>query len=549
MSAVSAMPRLLAACDAIGPNPAGWTLADLFAPLDRLLVSGGDPRVRTDPASRLNVYGCRPSPCPDMLSFASCTATSISRRAYRRAGEAREALMQAAIADGLEAAFDARQEAMRDELKAHLAISPGDAEVVFSPSGTDAQLQALFLARALLGPALTTLIVAADQTGSGTADTARGRHFSDTTANGAAVAKGEPIEGLADGIDSVALPWRDDHAGLCSIAKTDARVLRAVETSIANGRGVLLQIMDSSKFGWRAPSDQCLDELAQRFPGRVQLVVDACQMRLGRPRLRKYLERGYIVLITGSKFFTGPAFSGALLVPRSLAPSIDAISAAAGLFDYTSRSDWPMRWAGLRGRFPVRANFGQWLRWEAALAEIRDYYAVPEEFRRMALLTFGKAVQRLIAASPSLRPLSLRQGLRQASAEDDELALPSIFPFLISRADRVFSPGECRALYRALARNVGIAGPARGAEVRELAARTCLIGQPVGLGEVNRQPAAALRICAGARLATEAWSPDPDAARSNLRREIDSVGTVVAKIEWLVNEGNAIDAVGSVHEA
>jgi hypothetical protein len=167
----------------------------------------------------------------------------------------------------------------------------------------------------------------------------------------------------------------------------------------------------------------------------------------------------------------------------------------------------------------------------------------------MALLTFGKAVQRLIAASPSLRPLSLRQGLRQASAEDDELALPSIFPFLISRADRVFSPGECRALYRALARNVGIAGPARGAEVRELAARTCLIGQPVGLGEVNRQPAAALRICAGARLATEAWSPDPDAARSNLRREIDSVGTVVAKIEWLVNEGNAIDAVGSVHEA
>jgi hypothetical protein len=38
-------------------------------------------------------------------------------------------------------------------------------DVVFSPSGTDSQLQALFLTRALLGPALTTVIVAADQTG------------------------------------------------------------------------------------------------------------------------------------------------------------------------------------------------------------------------------------------------------------------------------------------------------------------------------------------------------------------------------------------------
>jgi len=41
--------------------------------------------------------------------------------------------------------------------------------VVFSPSGTDSQLQALLLVRAMLGPVLTTIIVAADQTGSGTA--------------------------------------------------------------------------------------------------------------------------------------------------------------------------------------------------------------------------------------------------------------------------------------------------------------------------------------------------------------------------------------------
>ena len=42
-------------------------------------------------------------------------------------------------------------------------------------------------------------------------------------------------------------------------------------------------------------------------------------MRLGRTRLQKYLDRGYLVLVTGSKFFTGPPFSGALLVPSALA--------------------------------------------------------------------------------------------------------------------------------------------------------------------------------------------------------------------------------------
>ena len=73
-------------------------MAELFAPLDRLLGCGGDPRLRLNPATAANEYGCQPSPCPETLSFASSTATSISARAYARAGQAREALMQSAIA-------------------------------------------------------------------------------------------------------------------------------------------------------------------------------------------------------------------------------------------------------------------------------------------------------------------------------------------------------------------------------------------------------------------------------------------------------------------
>jgi hypothetical protein len=515
-------------------------MAELFAPLDRLLGSGGDPRLTINPASGLNEYGCQPFPCPDTLSFSSSTATSISRRAYDRAREARDSLMQSAIAIGIEAAFDARVEAMREELKACLGLSRTQADVVFSPSGTDSQLQALFLTRARLGPALTTVIVAADQTGSGTVNTARGCHFNAVTANGSRVRKGEPITGLAHSLNSVGLRLFDEAGDIRPQPASDAMVLGAVESAIAGGNRVLLQVMDSSKFGWRAPSAACLDEISMRWPDQVQVVVDACQMRLSRTRLRNYLDRGYLVLVTGSKFFTGPPFSGALLVPSILAQEVDtAGDIASGLLEYTSRSDWPKNWPGLRSRFPVRANLGQWLRWEAALEEIRAYYSVPDDFRRIALETFGNGVEQVIASSPSLRLLPPQPRPPGEGVDDDELAQRTIFPFVIEQNDRVLSLEHTKKLYRALAQGVT---DTASADAPVVAATPCLIGQPVALGGGEGQPTAALRICAGARLVTESWSSDADIARKNLQRELGNVGAIVAKIEWLLAHGDGLDS-------
>jgi hypothetical protein len=518
-------------------------MTDLFVPLDRLLGCGGDPRLNIDPASGTNAYGCQTVPCPDTLSFASSTATSISERAFDRVSLARESLMQSAIAIGIDAAFDARTEAMRQRLKAYLGLSGTGTDVVFSPSGTDSQLQALCLTRTLLGPALTTVVVAADQTGSGTADTARGHHFSVETANGTRVRKGEPSVGLADSVVSVALR-SIDRAGDCR-ADVDLQVLDAIESSVARGSSVLLQIMDSSKLGWRLPSDQCLDEIAARWPDRVQIVVDACQMRLGRPRLQKYLDRGYMVIVTGSKFFTGPAFSGALLVPGELSKTLGAVTeVASGFCEYGSRSDWPMHWTTLRSHFRTRANFGQWLRWEAALEEMRAYYSVPDAFRLTALTTFRNGVEQIIAASRSLRLLPPQQTAADGGVDDEELAQTTIFPFVIRHDDRVFSLGDCRKIYRALARDARIADRHQGPEI---ATKICLVGQPVALG-FEPDPIAALRICAGARLASEAWSADENTARANLQRELDRVRAIAAKIEWLVVHINDLRLAELCHE-
>jgi hypothetical protein len=504
-------------------------LRDLFLPLDDLLVRGGDPRVMLDPLSRLNEYGCGPSPAPAVIGFASSTASPISERAYQRASLAREELMRGAITVGLDEAFDARLEDMREMLRAGLQLS-ADVDVVFSPSGTDSQLHALFLARTLLRAEVTTIVVGSDQTGSGTAHTARGHHFSVRTASGQAVQKDAPIAGLCAG--SIALPLCGETPDIRLRADIDAAVLGAVETAIADGTAVLLQIMDSSKLGWRAPSDGCLDEIARKWPGRVQIVVDACQMRLGRGRMRAYLDRGHMVLITGSKYFGGPAFSGALLIPSLLSRRLDGHDAiASGLLDYASRSDWPKGWNGLRSRFPSRQNLGQWLRWEAALEEIRAYYQVPDAFRVKAVRELSTGLNSLVMLSASLRPVA--PAIMRSDTADEEFASATIIPFAIHGDRGPLSASDGRRLYRALTQDLSDAIGGSAAD-REIAACRCLIGQPVTFQGGGEDPIAVLRLCIGARHVTESWSADAGIAEQNLLHHLDRAASVVAKIELLL---------------
>ncbi|AWM02297.2 hypothetical protein [Bradyrhizobium amphicarpaeae] len=536
-SGMSAGASRLSGQEPVPDGGSRYRLRDLFTPLDTLLVSGGDPRLALDARDRVNGYGCAASPAPEIWNFASSTASTISHAAYDRAALAREELMHKCLFDEVEIAFDARCEDMRDELRGHLQLA-ARIDIVFSPSGTDSQLHALFLARVLLGAPPVTIVVGADQTGSGTIHTARGHHFSSMTASGLAVRKDGAVAGLAGA--SVTLPLLGAAPGIAMRADIDAAVLRAIEATIARGAPVLLQIMDASKLGWRAPSEACLDEIARRWPRKVQIVVDACQARLGRRRLRSYLDRGYMVLMSGSKFFGGPAFSGAVLVPKGLSRSFDRVERIApGIFDYAGRCDWPVAWTALRSRFERRPNFGQWLRWEAALAEIGRYYAVPGAFRAKVLAELAAGIDSMIALSPSLRPV--RSAIGTAGADDEEFAQTTIFPFILLRDGKPVSIAETGAVHRALALDMNEAIGGSAAD-RQVAVQRCLVGQPVRLERQDEAPQAVLRLCVGARLVTEAWSPDIAQAQRNVQEILDRIAHVLVKIELLLDRG-AVAAV------
>jgi hypothetical protein len=424
---------------------------------------------------------------------------------------------------------------LRGELKRALGLDGTGCEIVFSPSGTDSQLHALFLIRSVLGSPLVSVIAAADETGSGTTFAATGRHFCAVTAPGIEVVKGAAIAGVADGVESLAIPLRDHLGALRRYDELDGEVTHAIARSVAAKKRVALFAMDRSKFGLRSPSLDCLRWVGAAAGSDVQVVIDAAQTRLGRKRLRWYLEQNFIVLITGSKFFTGAPFSGALLLPPAFAAQCRAIDdVPAGMSDYTNRNDWPLALPDLRAALPSRANLGQWLRWVSAIEEMRAYFAVPGSFREFALAQFADVVPRLIAAETCLQPL-LFDGEIADDGDDEEMTSRTIFPFFVRRNDRALSHVEATRLYRALNDDITSLLPATLPSMqRLLAARSCHIGQPVAIADGKGGALGALRISAGARVVSETWRDDMLAARENLRGEFDQIRAIVEKIRLLV---------------
>ena len=483
-----------------------------FAPLPILLLEGGDDRLAIDPTTGLNSYGCAPSPRAGVIAFSSSTASTISERAWRRASFARAVLRRELSRQPLAEALDIRVEATRRSLKTYLGL--GDGEVVFSSSGTDSQLHAHTFVRMLMSGPLTTIVVGADQTGSGTAYTSRGCHFSRVTALGRDVCKGEPAcQGGA--ADSTAIPLIGEDGQPRSLAEIDFAVIDAVGRAVASGRKVLLQTMESSKLGWRAPSDACVEAVQASWPDAVQVVVDACQWRSPPERLAAWLKRGAIVLITGSKFFMGPCFSGAALVPAALSRRLAFPSSVpAGITDYLARSDVPPAWEGLRQALPAAASAGPWLRWEAALEEIAAFQALPMPRRTSLAARLGNTMAGAIASSPALEP-----GPQQHAATEP----PTVFPFFVKDRQGLLPHEALVRLYRALNSDMARALPASAtAGEREIASRLCHIGQPVRLGQRS-----VLRMALGARNLTELA----------VQLTEDNCAMVVEKIDLLVRHG------------
>ena len=444
--------------------PARAEVAEALASLAELtffLTGGGDERIAVDPLTGCNRYGASPAPRPCDIWLSSSTATSLSPRGQAAARLALKAVAGAHPTIGLGLWHDV----LRQRVRALLATP--ESEVVFCASGTQAEF--LALAAALMrarGAPLTNILVAPDETGRGVVLAAAGRHFLDTAPFDTAVASGAVVEGWErSSIHTATVAIRDAGGAVRACADVDAAIVEQAEAALARGHHVLLHVLDVSKSGLRGRGRAAAATLAARHGARVSVVVDACQLRTTPEALRGALGEGQMVMITGSKFAAGPAFSGALLLPPGCIAG--ALDLPPGLAAHVAACDLPDRLReGHTSAYGAIANIGLALRWEAALAEMEPFFAHDRRAIAAACAHFGKMVRAHVAQAEGL------------ALVDDTIADrfdQTIFCIETLRPDG--SACDAAVLQRAL----------RG----DAAGRAFHVGQPVTLG-----PRTALRICA-----------------------------------------------------
>lgn len=518
-------------------------LKNLAKPTEYLLMSGGDLRLNIDEIELLNKYGCRPFPRPDAHTFASSTATSISNFSFDKTDKVRSILIQNSLKKGYKKTTIAFSELLKNNLKKIFKIND-ECEIIFSPSGTDSALQIAAITQIISDKEITHVLVASDETGSGVPSALKGCHFENNTALNYPVTKGDRIEGFRD-VDLIKIPLRDENGELKSTLQLDTEVFNAISKTNELGRHIVLHVMDQSKLGYQSPSEKMVRSLTKLDNLSIQIIVDASQLRLDPKDIQNYLNKGYIVTITGSKYFTGPPYSGALILPKSVSKSINAvkIKMPEGLTNYYNRSDWPTSWFCSK-ELSDGFNYGSNMRWNAAIVEMDRYYKTPILYRNMGIEMFCNFVEDSIKEASFLEPIFGDETKTKTynSKEFGIRNIRTIFPFFILKNEEVLSDTQVKKLYTLLNSDLSNNFEGSSLEIIRLAGQKCHIGQAVNVKHGTDFQSAVLRLSLGARVISESWvNRDISLFFRNIESQMNQITIIIKKIELILANPELLD--------
>ncbi|MCE0484859.1 MAG: hypothetical protein LV479_11555 [Methylacidiphilales bacterium] len=525
------------------PAEGDRNLLILACPVEHFLILGGDNRLALDSTTLLNGYGCRPFPRPEAVTFASSTATSISKHAFDIVEERRQVLIADAIRNGTPAAAKKLGDEVRLGIGERLGVKPGMAQVMISSSGTDTFLVNQGLIRLISDSPLVSLMVGADESGSGVPLAAQERHFAVTAAFGIEVEKGQPLGGCANDGSFIEVLLHDLNGATLPAKSVDQSVCKLVEDNLSTGAQVVIHAMNHSKLGRMGPSASLLLKLKKRYGDRLHVVVDACQMRLDLDELREYLKYGFLVIITGSKFFTGPPLSGAVLVPRQIMTRVPAATRTfpESFNAYCTSYDLPSDLRKILARPGKHFNLGSYFRWIAALAEMKRYFRVPFRVRKQTLDDVCRRFEECLLARSCIE-MQYEINKRKNRKNPGELSgRRMIFPFFLKylrgRQKQLCSENQVRTIYSLLNQDCSGQFISENAREYRLLAQRCHIGQPVLTRHCSGQMSAVLRVSVGARVISESWSKSSGRIMPDLiNDEVWQVSVVLDKIELLLRK-------------
>lgn len=319
-----------------------------------------------------------------------------------------------------------------------------------------------------------------------------------------------------------------DGTGAYKSQQREKEVLEATEKYLKDSPKdvVILHVLAGSKTGLCYPSLTAVKELIAKHgagpSSRLLVVVDACQLRTHAAAIHTYVNLGCVVLITGSKYFGGPPFCGAVLFPKALGDELNSPRTVFdGLGDYFNMFDMPKSMTELRSQLPSTwFNAGLALRWVAALSIIEQYESIDPAARAEAINVWCSGVGAAVSDGWPFLAVLPETGISPdgtgVAAERIGGLLNTIAPIMVrvhdNKADSAagkcplngLSADELKKVHRMLQEDVSSRLPAdTPPEDREAAAFKCLIGQPVKLGGA---PFGVVRIALGAQMVVNWFS-------------------------------------------
>ncbi|WP_083338465.1 hypothetical protein [Ensifer sp. LCM 4579] len=498
-----------------------------------LLTSGGDERIELDASQMTNKYGRKPVPDRELFSFGSATASTISDVGFSAAERLRQKISQTLPGRAPEEIYLEEIDRVRHEFIRLCGLEHiGGMEVIVSPSGTDAHMLASQLVAGSSVAKTLAIMVQPEETGSGVGHAlAGGMHSSHRESGGTTLNSADPID-----VRSIAV--RMEGSRLRPIAAVDDELEAIVSAAITRYGRILIVLTDVSKTGVLAPTPSKALDLRRRWPDSVEILVDASQFRLAPKTLQTYLTIGCFVVVTGSKFLGGPAFSAMLLVPASLACRLKKRPLRPMPRATCCRADWPRNWTGAQ-ILPATSNFGLLLRWEAALAELRAFRSVSEEDIQRVVVDFHKEVTSWLNNAPDFQLLeqpTLQRHLPITHNSWDQL--PTILPFILFRVNRharrnPLTAPQTKRIYDHLCQDLATKAKMAGSTILSV---RCEVGQPVPCGELEGVQVAALRLCLSARLIVEAI----DTGERGIKRLFDRSLMALEKVAFLTRNSSAV---------
>eukprot|EP00871_Galdieria_phlegrea_P004123 jgi/Galph1/4711/GphlegSOOS_G3361.1 len=444
------------------------------------LVEGGDERLLLDEQG-VNKYYCPPSPVDPKTTIlrSSCTCSSPTKEGFERA-----CLVMKDLWNHPEPMFSEYMENIRERIIDSLRLDKENTFCILHPSGSDAELLPLLVAigrmKKMKMKQIINVVSAAGEVGSGTAPAAAGRHFSCISPTGQRVKEDSTIPHFPSSISVIQLHPRGKDGTPVDFDTVARQQMKDVEETNHDAI-IVFHAVDGSKTGLKLPSHEVIEELQYQFGERLVVVLDACQGRSELEEYQWFLNRGALILVTGSKFFCGPGFSGAVLFSSTLMKQLEELpNVPQGMSLFITQNEVDERMPMLRSKLASQPfNIGLLLRWECALREMEGFSSVSSA---------DEIIDKWSSGTKSIieNNFSFVETLADEELSESFNGTNSIVNLLVHKEDgSCFLLSELRTLHKLLASDLEYMSsnfPCSDSDI-ELLKTICMVGQPVKLGE------------------------------------------------------------------